>query len=145
MIDYFFGIVIEIEALSSTKDDIPVLSEAFLAEAKTSLKIEHDIDMSGMSFDISENCHSLKRNVYKKLLAQTLNETALTATMSDFFYDGIEVEDNYAHFLNIFDTAIINANHKKYKSQLMMSYKMGINRNTLRKKINELGLKLDEK
>lgn len=144
VVDKFFGIVIELDPLSKRVEDIKPLMVQFLEDAKESLKIDSDISSEQILPDISQNCHSLKRSVYKKLLGDSLDEAGLTNTMSDFFFDRIETDDNYSHFLAMFDKAIIIANYKKFKSQLMMSYKMGINRNTLRKKINELELKLDE-
>jgi transcriptional regulator with PAS, ATPase and Fis domain len=144
VIDKFFGIVIDVEPLVNRAEDIEALMAHFLVEAKESLKIDCEIDSKTIIPDITQNCHSLKRGVYKRVLNDTMNEETLVLGMSEFFYTRVEMDDNYSHFLKLFDTAIIQANSKKYKSQLMMSYKMGINRNTLRKKINELGLKLDE-
>ena len=144
VVDKFFGIVVELLPLSERSEDIQALSECFLQEAKESLKIDSDTKIELPLLDISQNCHTLKRGIFKRLLDDTMDEKALVTGMSDFFSSQIEIDDNYSHFIKMFDTAVIMANHRKYKSQLMMSYKMGINRNTLRKKINELGLKLDE-
>lgn len=144
VIDKFFGIVVDLPPLSQRQDDIQALTDCFIQEAKESLKILTEMQIDPSILDISENCHSLKRGIYKRLLDDTMDEKALITAMGEFFFNQIEMDDNYGHFIKMFDTAVITANHRKYKSQLMMSYKMGINRNTLRKKINELGLKLDE-
>lgn len=144
VVDKFFGIVIELEPLSQRPEDVTALAELFMQESKENLKVCETADISQIDLDVANNCHSLKRSVYKKVLGATLDESGLVDHMKDYFFQNIETDDNYAHFLAMFDTAVIYANHKKFKSQLMMSYKMGINRNTLRKKINELGLKLDE-
>ena len=45
--------------------------------------------------------------------------------MEEYFFANIEVEDNYKKFLELFDDAIINANHKKYGSQLTTSIVTG--------------------
>ncbi len=134
----------DLPPLSQRQDDIQALTDCFIQEAKESLKILTEMQIDPSILDISENCHSLKRGIYKRLLDDTMDEKALITAMGEFFFNQIEMDDNYGHFIKMFDTAVITANHRKYKSQLMMSYKMGINRNTLRKKINELGLKLDE-
>ncbi len=79
------------------------------------------------------------------MLCSSLDEEQLTSVMENYFFTRLDdADDNYKRFLDIFDSAIINANHKMFKSQLMMSYKMGINRNTLRKKILQLGKKLTD-
>ncbi len=46
----------------------------------------------------------------------------------------------YRENLPIFERPLIEAGLKKYRSQLRLSSILGLNRNTLRKKINELGI-----
>lgn len=144
-LDRIFGIKIEIPPLSVRVQDVPVLIEYFLSKIQDELRIESKIDIGSISADISENCHSLKRAVYRASLCGSVDEDQLCSIMEEYFYKHIdETDDNYKRFLDLFDLAIINANHRKFKSQLMMSYKMGINRNTLRKKILQLGKKLTD-
>jgi DNA-binding NtrC family response regulator len=144
-LDKIFGIKIDIEPLSKRPEDILPLVEHFLGKAKKELEINEDVDLQDVPKDISKNCHTLKRAVYQSLLCGTLEEEQLGAIMEGYFYRHLdEADDNYKRFLDIFDSAIINANHRVFKSQLMMSYKMGINRNTLRKKILQLGKKLTD-
>ncbi|MCI4399399.1 MAG: hypothetical protein JHC37_02440 [Campylobacteraceae bacterium] len=144
-LDRIFGIKIEIPPLSSRADDIPVLIDSFLGKIQKELGIDGDVDLSSVPIDLSENCHSLKRAVYRACLCGFVDEDQLCSIMEEYFYKHIdETDDNYKRFLEMFDLAIINANHRKFKSQLLMSYKMGINRNTLRKKILQLGKKLTD-
>jgi len=143
-LDRLFGIKIEIPSLSERKADIDSLKEHFLDRAKKDLSIGSNIDISVVATDISQNCHSLKRASYQALLCNDITKEQLGVIMEEYFYSHMDdSEENYKLFLDVFDGAIINANHRKYKSQLMISYKMGINRNTLRKKIMQLGKKLD--
>jgi DNA-binding NtrC family response regulator len=144
-LDKIFGIKIEIVPLRERREDILALVEYFLLKAQKELQIKEDIPVSSITQDISANCHSLKRSVYQALLCGSVSKEQLGAIMEEYFYAHLgESEDNYKIFLDLFDSAIINANHKMFKSQLMMSYKMGINRNTLRKKILQLGKKLSD-
>ncbi len=144
-LDKIFGIKIDIEPLSKRPEDILPLVDHFLGRAKKELEINENVDPEDIPKDISKNCHSLKRASYQALLCGTLEEKQLESIMEEYFYRLVDEEDdNYKRFLDIFDSAIINANHRMYKSQLMMSYKMGINRNTLRKKILQLGKKLTD-
>jgi len=46
----------------------------------------------------------------------------------------------YRENLPIFERPLIEAGLKRYRSQLRLSSILGLNRNTLRKKINELGI-----
>jgi len=144
VVDKFFGIVIDLEPLSQRASDIPALTAYFLQEAKKELKLDSSLDAGEIVANIEDNCHSLKQAVYKKLLLSGVDESSLISIMEEFFFERCDIDDNYKHFSDMFDKAIIEANRKRFKSQLMMSYKMGINRNTLRKKINELGIKFDE-
>ena len=116
-----------------------------MKNAKKELNIDWTPELSSITRDITQNAHSLKRAVYHTLLCSNTSKEQLSSIMEEYFYAHIEDEnENYKPFLDIFDSAVISANHKKFKSQLMMSYKMGINRNTLRKKIIGLGKKLDD-
>jgi DNA-binding NtrC family response regulator len=144
VVDKFFGVVIDLEPLSQRASDIPALTEYFLQEAKKELKLDLDLEAGQITADIQDNCHSLKRAVYKQLLLSGVDESSLISIMEAFFYERCEIDDNYGHFCDMFDRAVIEANHRKFKSQLMMSFKMGINRNTLRKKINELGINFND-
>jgi DNA-binding NtrC family response regulator len=144
-LDRLFGIKIDIPPLSQRAEDITGLTDHFLAKAKKELGMKSDSDINLPTPDISQNCHSLKRSVYQALLCSNVSKEQLGSIMEEYFYAHIDDEDeNYKPFLDVFDSAVINANYRKFKSQLMMSYKMGINRNTLRKKILQLGKKLGD-
>lgn len=145
-IDRIFGVKIEVSPLSQRPEDVEALVDKFLRNARKELSMEEiEIDCASIPKDISQNCHTLKRSVYQALLCANSSKEQLGYIMEEYFYAHLdEASENYKLFLDIFDSAIIGANHRKYKSQLMMSYKMGINRNTLRKKIIGLGKKLDD-
>lgn len=144
-LDRVFGIKIEIPPLSQRDEDVKPLAAYFLEKAKKELYMDEVFDVQRVELDISQNCHSLKRSAYRSLLCANMSKEQLCSMMEDYFYSHLEDnKENYKMFLDLFDSAVINANYKKYKSQLMMSYKMGINRNTLRKKILQLGKKLGD-
>lgn len=145
-LDKVFGIKIDIDPLVKRQEDIVPLTSHFISKAQKELEM-YDVVITSddVAIDVSKNCHTLKRAAYQALLCASLGEEQLGGIMESYFYAKLdESDDNYKRFLDIFDSAIINANHKMYKSQLMMSYKMGINRNTLRKKILQLGKKLTD-
>lgn len=144
VVDRFFGIKIDLLPLCDRSADVEQLAQLFLQEAKSVFKTEDGVELSDIALDTSENCHSLRRSVYKSVLLADLDETSLLSIMENYFYRHIEADENYKVFLDLYDNAIITANHKKYKSQLMMSFHMGINRNTLRKKILQLNKKFDD-
>jgi len=53
---------------------------------------------------------------------------------------GVVLDEDYKDMLELFDKALIEAETQMFKSQLQVAQHLGINRNTLRKKIDELGL-----
>jgi DNA-binding NtrC family response regulator len=134
-----FGLTLELLPLSQRKSDIAPLLERFMSQASSELNLA-PIDVGKINPDISQNCHSLKRSVYAELIRYHQNSDEFIASMQAFFENNIQDDDNYHLFLDMFDKALILANQTKYKSQLMMSKMMGINRNTLRKKMSQLGL-----
>ncbi len=134
-----FGLTLELLPLSEREADINPLMERFMANAAIDLNLD-PINIRKVKPDISQNCHSLKRAVYSALIGQNQNEDDFVENMRNFFAREINEIDNYHIFLDMFDKAVILANQDKYKSQLMMSKMMGINRNTLRKKMSQLGI-----
>ena len=134
-----FGLTIELLPLSKRQADIVPLMQAFMEQASSELNLA-PININKIAPDISQNCHSLKRAVYSALIRHHQSKEEFALSMQEFFERRIELDDNYHIFLDMFDKAVILANQDKYKSQLMMAKIMGINRNTLRKKMSGLGI-----
>ena len=55
--------------------------------------------------------------------------------MEEFLYKKLGGRNDYRDNLHLFDVPIIRSGFKKFNSQLRISEKFGLNRNTLRKKI----------
>ena len=137
----FFSVVIVLPPLYKRVEDIKPLSEKFLQEAYrlfgVSLPEEFEIDIERL--DISKNAFSLRKSVYLQYLALqlglndilNLNEMYLLSKMKK------NKDDIYKSELLLFEVPLIKAGIKRFKSQLKMSQAFGLNRNTLRKKINE--------
>jgi DNA-binding protein Fis len=62
----------------------------------------------------------------------------ISAMLYDYLYTHFEGNDNYRKHLGLYEKPLIKAGLKKYGSQLQLAAALGINRNTLRKKIQEL-------
>jgi DNA-binding protein Fis len=57
--------------------------------------------------------------------------------MHHYFLDKLGSNNDYKKFLHLYEVPLIKAGLSKFKSQLQLSDKLGLNRNTLRKKIQE--------
>lgn len=142
LIDDKFAFIYQMPSLKERKNDIKYLADYFLAEAKQNLMIESDIALNYDTLDISQNIKSLKKSVYRTLLYRSSSEEDIEKIIYNFMYRQYNEDDSdiYKRFLPLYERPLIEAGLKKYGSQLKLSAILGINRNTLRKKINELQL-----
>ncbi len=137
--DKIFGIKIYLPPLSEREEDVRALSEIYLKEARENLFLNAGDDFfKDFTPDLSLNAKSLKKSVYKKLLIENMKEEDIVSILENYFEKNLSEDRSYRSFLNIFDLAIIRAGLKKYGSQLKLSKILGLNRNTLRKKINDI-------
>ena len=137
VIEQFFGIRIHLPSLSERMEDVAPLAEKFLEEACSLLEVEKNIFIDSSRIDLSHNAHAIRRYVYMKVQLQDINEAELMVLMEDFLYSQLGGNSDYRNFLYLFEAPLINAGLKKFKTQLQLSDRLGLNRNTLRKKIAE--------
>lgn len=140
LMDEFFSLKITIPPLRERKEDILPLVEKFILEASSMFGEDtwkSTILARNIIPDISNNAYSLRRSVYATCLMSQLNEEELLSIMEHFLSQHLGGENDYRDLLYMFDVPMIRAGHKKFGSQLAISEKFGLNRNTLRKKIND--------
>ena len=137
MIEQFFGIKIHLPPLSERAEDVAPLAEKFLQEACTLLEVDKEIVINSSRIDLDHNAHAVRRYVYMKVQLQDINETELMELMEDFLHSQLGGNSDYRNFLYLYEAPLINAGLKKFKTQLQLSDRLGLNRNTLRKKIAE--------
>jgi len=70
-------------------------------------------------------------------LLEDISDKELMNIIENFLYEKLGSNSDYRNFLYIYEVPLIKAGLKKFKSQLQLSDKLGLNRNTLRKKITE--------
>ncbi|MDR2638941.1 MAG: sigma 54-interacting transcriptional regulator [Helicobacteraceae bacterium] len=143
VIDRYFGLTLRLPPLRERPGDIPELAQAFLEEAKAILMLDHDIDLEALEADLSDNAHSLRRAIYSALLFDAISEKDLLTIMQRFLLARMRKGESlniYRDYIYLYDKPVILAGFNEYRSQLKLANALGINRNTLRKKINELGL-----
>ena len=137
VIEKFFGIQVCLPPLSERLDDVEPLCKYFLQEAKDTLSVQSDININIKELDLSQNAHSIRRHVYMQVQLQDINEDELMHIMQKYLSTRLGGNNDYRNFLYLFEAPLINAGLQKFKTQLQLSDKLGLNRNTLRKKIAE--------
>jgi len=148
VMDNFFNITLHIPSLSSKEreKDIKPLVSKFLNEAEDFFKFNVEIDKIDVSkidkryIDLTLNGNSLKKSVFMYYFFSQMKENEIMNLLEDYFFDNFGESDNYKNFLMMYEKPLIKAGLRKYKSQLQLSKVLGLNRNTLRKKINETNI-----
>jgi len=82
----------------------------------------------------------LKMSIYKALIEELMQENDIMRILQNYFLKKLGSKNDYRNNLHIYEIPLIKAGLLKFKSQLKIADQFGINRNTLRKKINEYDL-----
>ncbi|MBN2767558.1 MAG: Fis family transcriptional regulator [Campylobacterales bacterium] len=133
-----FSFVYLLPPLRERPSDVKILAKKFIGKANEIMGNDIEIDMKNL--DISENIKSLKKSIYKEVFSSSLDENEIKSILYNYFYNAFDDENGYRELSEIFERPLIEAGLKKYKSQLKLASILKINRNTLRKKIYELGI-----
>ena len=129
----FFSINIDIPPLEMRKEDIKPLANKFAAEAG---KVLGSSNKPGkLIVNTSQNAHSLRKSIYFSYLFESIGESEIMMLMENFIHTNLEGENSYRDLEYLFEAPLLRASQKKYKSQLQMAKHLGLNRITLRKKI----------
>jgi DNA-binding protein Fis len=107
----------------------------FVEEAKNTFGRMDGFNANDLVPDVSENALSLRRQVYLHYLLNSIKENDLIEILEHFLLDKLGSNNDYRKFLHLYEVPLIRAGIKKFKSQLQLADKLGLNRNTLRKKI----------
>jgi DNA-binding NtrC family response regulator len=136
-LENIFTIRLLIPSLSERPEDIALLSDLFMREAQETFGKTNPIDTHEFIPDVSENTLSLRRQVYLNCLLSSVVEEDLMNIMENFLVQKLGSNNDYRKFLHLYEVPLIRAGIKRFKSQLQLADKLGLNRNTLRKKIGE--------
>ncbi len=143
-LEEFFGIDFTIPPLRERKEDVEVLCRQFFDEVTQMLGTEIKWDMENFEPDLSQNALSLKRQVIVRAVFDSIDEKEMMELMYNYLYEKLGGNDDYRKFLHIYEVPLIKAGMKRFKSQLQLSRILGLNRNTLRKKISKMKEYLNE-
>ncbi len=132
-----FAFIYQMPSLSQRPEDIPLLSEYFCDLIREELMITTECKIDATQLDLSENIKSLKASIYRQLVTANLGQEELEQLIYTYLYPRLKGNNAYRDHIELFERPLIRAGLKKYRSQLKLSSILGLNRNTLRKKIHE--------
>ncbi len=135
LLEELFSIKFDIPPLAQREEDIKALIEIFSLEASELFGVANEFKMDKSRADLSNNSHSLKRQVMINYLLQDIKDIELMEIMENYLVEKLGSNSDYRDFLYLYEVPLIKSGLKRFKSQLKLSDKLGLNRNTLRKKI----------
>ena len=136
-IDELFSIKFDIPPLRDRLEDVNALVEKFTKEASRLFGGDVEFNIENFVPDLLQNSYSLRRQVMIDYLLQDITDVELIGIMQNYLYNKLGSNSDYRNFLYLYEVPLIKAGLSKYKSQLQLSDRLGLNRNTLRKKISE--------
>jgi len=122
------------------REDLKSLIDFFQNKIQNDLMLEYPIEIDHSKLDLSKNIYSLKESLYKTLIHKTLTSEEIKEILYNYLLEHMDGNNAYREHLCLYEKPLIEAGLKKYKSQLKLANILGLNRNTLRKKIQEHGL-----
>ncbi len=137
VLEDLFDITIELPPLADREEDIAVLIESFQKEAEAIFGLKETFEFDVLHVDLSENASSLRRQLFLHYLLDDVDEHDLMELLEKYLYNKIGSNNDYREYLHLYEVPLIRAGLKKFRSQLKLASVLGLNRNTLRKKIQE--------
>jgi DNA-binding NtrC family response regulator len=138
LIDDMFAFIYTMPPLQERHEDISYIKELFIKEALSTLMIEpNTIKTDNIPLDLTMNTKSLKKSIYTYLMHHMVDEKDIKGILYHYIHKHLDGNDGYREHLGLYEIPLIQAGIEKFGSQLQLSQVLGINRNTLRKKIHE--------
>ncbi len=135
----FFAFIYEMPTIQN-REDLNELIDYFQEKILKELMLENSIKLDKSNLDLSLNLKSLKASISKQLILKSVKEQEIKQLLYDYLYQEIEGNNAYREHLGLFEEPLLKAGLSKYKSQLKLAGILGLNRNTLRKKLQEYEL-----
>jgi len=130
-----FSITLEVEDLLHRELDTKALISKFSQEASDTLGLPI-VSNSKLIANTSNNAHSLRKSIYFSYLFETIGEEEILMFLEKYLGENLEGENSYKDLLYLFEVPLLKASTKKYKSQVQVAKHLGLNRITLRKKLD---------
>jgi transcriptional regulator of acetoin/glycerol metabolism len=137
LLDDLFAFIYTLPPLRERPEDVELYTQIYRREAQEILQIDRDVTLDEHSLDIRHNLRSLRASVYREVLLQSADETTVEQSLYHHFRHTLPDEADYHTLLGVFERPLLRAGLEHFGSQLKLAQALGINRNTLRKKIRE--------
>ncbi|MBL0707645.1 MAG: Fis family transcriptional regulator [Sulfurimonas sp.] len=134
-IDDIFSVKFDIPPLRKRGEDVDELVKKFVKEASALFSSSIEFNSENFIPDLSQNARSLKRQVMIHSLLGDIKDAELMEIIENFLLDKLGSQSDYRNFLYLYEAPLIKAGLTRFKSQLQLADRLGLNRNTLRKKI----------
>lgn len=135
-IDDLFAFIYIMPPLRERPADVEHIKKIYINEAKMNLMIE-DEDFPDIPTNLTQNSKSLKSTIYKYIMTQSMNKEDIQVAVHNYILKNLDGINGYKEHIELYEKPLIIAGLKKYGSQLQLAQVLGINRNTLRKKLHE--------
>ena len=133
----FFSVKIALPSLEERPEDVDLLIRHFGAEADRIFDMQTKETLSGRKPDLSDNAYSLRKQIFFERLMGGVGEAEVIQVMERYLQTHMGSHNDYRKFLHLYEVPLIRTGLKMFKSQLQLAERLGLNRNTLRKKIAE--------
>jgi len=130
-----FAVKIQMPKLNTKNEDFKYISTTYIQEA-SALSDNTNIHKNKISYDLSLNGISLKKSIFKSIFSNSLQKNDFLKSFEDFLEEEVKNDKTYKELLRLFEIPLLKASKKVFKSQLKISSQLGINRITLRKKLD---------
>ena len=137
LVNELFSIKFDIPPLSERKEDVDLLVNEFIQQSSILFGSDSKFNIENFIPDLSNNSKSLKRQVMANYLLQDISDIELMGIIENYLGDKLGSNSDYRNFLYLYEVPLIKSGLSKFKSQLQLADKLGLNRNTLRKKISD--------
>jgi DNA-binding NtrC family response regulator len=137
LFDDFFSVKFDLPPLSQRMEDVETLIDIYLDEVKEIVREDVKFNRKNFTPDLLDNSISLKKQIFSYAFLENITINELMYLIENYLEDKIGTNSDYRNNLYIYEVPLIRAGLKKFKSQLQLADKLGLNRNTLRKKIAE--------
>jgi DNA-binding protein Fis len=135
-LDETFAFIYTLPPLRERPEDIELYTELYTREAQDIFMVEDAVTIDKSRLDISQNLRSLRSSIYREMLLQHTQKSDLERALYHYFVRSLPQEADYHQNLALFEKPLMEAGLHLYGSQLRLAEALGINRNTLRKKIH---------